>query len=301
MVATEDDTRIKIFPTAMVAVAHLSMRDRSGSGSPSAEGSRPIAVTLNRGEVYQIIAEYTYNPSDPCDLTGTWIVADKPVGVFSGHNCAYVPDPAIKACNLLVEQMPPTTTWGTEHYVGMLASRSSALVRVLAANDGTHIYENGTLVATLAAGAFYEKKDQRGALAITSDRPVLVAQYAKGFDNGDNVGDPMMLVVSPVSQYATSYRFATAMQGSWHNFVNVTAPTARLDGLLLDGRPVDRSHFAPIGDGSWSCGTIEVGYGAHVIAGTAPFGIYTYGFGYDKDAYDAYGSAGGHMIDRTNR
>gem|GEM_PF-5231192 len=109
-----------------------------------------------------------------------------------------------------------------------------------------------------------------------------------------------MLVVTPVSQYATSYRFATAMQGSWHNFVNVTAPTARLEGLLLDGRPVDRSRFAPIGDGSWSCGMIEVGYGARVIAGTARFGIHTYGFGYDKNVYDAYGSACGHMVDRTD-
>jgi len=58
----------------------------------------------------------------------------------------------------------------------MLASRSSAVVGVPAAEDETPVHENGTLMATLAAGEFCEKKDQRGALAIASDRPVPVAQ-----------------------------------------------------------------------------------------------------------------------------
>ncbi len=159
VIATDDNTTVTITPTVKTA-----------KGRPA---KQPFEVILNRGDVYQVMPRY--DPNTPSDLTGSLIEADKPVAVFSGHNCAYVPDPSVKACNLLVEQLPALRSWGRQFFVGTLAGRSSALLRVLADKDSTHVFENNRLVATLRAGEFYENKSQTQHTMITSDQPVLVA------------------------------------------------------------------------------------------------------------------------------
>ncbi len=285
VIATQNNTRVTITPTV-----------RTLKGRPA---NKPFEVTLQRGQAYQVIPRY--DPSNASDLTGTLIEADAPVAVFSGHNCAYVPDRETKACNLLVEQLPAVQSWGRQFFVGTLALRSSSVYRVLASEDGTQVFENNRLVATLDAGEYYENPDQKDHVMITSSHPVMVAQYSEGFDNGDNVGDPMMIVVAPTEQFLTAYRFATPVRGAWHHYINVIVPTESLATLQLDGNAVDRKQFTQLGLSRYSIAQIEVSYGTHVITNSEPFGLYSYGFGYnsktDNDAYDAYGNGGGQSMD----
>lgn len=283
IIATEDGTRVTITPSA-----------RTQKGKPA---GRPFDIKLDRGDVYQIIPKY--DPSTKSDLTGTMIEADRPIAVFSGHNCAYVPDPRVKACNLLVEQLPALRSWGRQFFVGTLAGRSSSVIRVLAAEDSTLVFENNRLVAVLMAGEFYENKNQTQHTMVTSSRPVLVAQFSKGFDNGDDVGDPMMIIVAPTEQFLAGYRFATPVRGSWHHYINLIVPTRSLDLLRLDGVPIDRDSFHPFGLSLYSIAQVEVSYGTHVITGPEPFGLYSYGFGYDDAAYDAYGNGGGQSMEQV--
>jgi hypothetical protein len=293
VVATEDGTTVRFTPSAPV------VQPVPSSLVGPVSGREPIELTLNRGEVYQIIAKY--DPGTLSDLTGTLVTADKPVALFSGHNCAYVPNSSTKACNLLVEQMPPISTWGHEHYVGRLATRTSSVVRVIASEDSTVVSINRRPVATLNAGEFYEDVHQRDPMAITADRPVLVVQLAQGYDNGDEMGDPMMTVIAPVTQYNSSYRFATPLRGSWRNFANVIVPLTSIGDLRLDGAPVADSLFRQIGTSPWAAGAITVEEGAHTITCGARFGFSCYGFGADKEAYDAYGHAGGYMVEPLAR
>ncbi|MEO5929624.1 MAG: IgGFc-binding protein, partial [Candidatus Kapaibacterium sp.] len=251
-----------------------------------------ITIILDRGEVYQLIA--TYDPNSSCDLTGSLIESDKPVALFSGHNCAYVPDPTLKACNQLVEQMPPIDTWGTSFNVGKFLGRSSCMVRVVASEDSTAVYENGKKVATINAGRFHDNPNVTESIAITTSRPALVAQYSKGFDNGDDVGDPMMIVIAPVEQYSTSYRFTTPIRGHWHHYITIAAPARLRDSVRLNGVLLADSLFRPVGDGTYYIGRAEVPYGAYIVSAPGPFGLYNYGFGY----YDAYGNAGGYTFRR---
>jgi TonB family protein len=256
----------------------------------------PITVTLNRGDAYQLIPKY--DPSGTSDLTGSLVTSSKPVAVFSGHNCAYVPDATVKACNLLAEQMPPTSTWGTSFVVGRLAARSSSVMRVVAREDSTLVTVNGKHVATLRAGEFHHAEVLENTIVFTS-RPALVAQYAKGFDNGDNVGDPMMIVLPSIEQFDNVYTIATPMRGTWHHYVNVIVKTDEIESLRFDTHPVDQTRFKPLGESGYSVGQLEISYGTHVVAGAKPFGLYQYGFGYDEAAYDAYGNGGGQLyIDR---
>ncbi len=283
IIATEDETRVTITPSA-----------RTQRGKPA---GKPFDIKLNRGDVYQVIPKY--DPGTKSDLTGTLVEADKPIAVFSGHNCAYVPDPRVKACNLLVEQLPALRSWGRQFFVGTLAGRSSSVIRVLASQDSTLVFENNRLVAALQAGEFYENKNQTQHTMVTSNNPVLVAQFSKGFDNGDDVGDPMMIIVAPTEQFLSGYRFATPVRGSWHHYINLIVPTNTIEALRLDGMPLDARLFRPFGLSLYSIAQVEVSYGTHVIAGPQPFGLYSYGFGYDDAAYDAYGNGGGQSMEQV--
>lgn len=279
VVATEDDTRIDITPTAPTTDGHGAYERYS--------------ITLDRGQVYQVRAQYFATGTG--DLTGTLIKATKPIAVFSGHTCAYVP-PGVKACNHLVEQLPPISAWGKQYYIGKLQGRSRYTFRVLASQDRTRVFKDQTLVAVLNAGEYYEEPNATEHVQLSADKPILVAQYSQGFGNGDEVGDPMMILISPTQQFVSRYRIATPIQGSWDHYVNIVAPEQAIGTIRLDGRPIPPNQFERIGISSYFIAPVRLSYGTHTITGDEPFGLYSYGFGYRSDAYDAYGTMGGQTF-----
>lgn len=281
IVATENNTRVSVVPSVNTDVHPAKIE---------------FEIILNKGDVYQIFAKIS--PFSNCDLTGTLIKANKKIAVFSGHQCSYVPQRII-ACNHLVEQMPPIPSWGRHFYLGNFHSRNRYTYRVLAHKDDTKVFENNKLIATLKAGEYFEKIDNRN-LQITASQPILVAQYSHGFADGDSIGDPMMILISPTQQFLRTYRFATPVNGSWNHFINVVVPTESIGTLRLDGKPLSSFDFHKIGISRYSIGQIKVPFGSHTITGDVPFGMYSYGFGYkgstSDDAYDAYGTMGGQSF-----
>ncbi|MBU3742629.1 MAG: hypothetical protein FGM24_10155, partial [Candidatus Kapabacteria bacterium] len=279
IIATEDETEVTITPTATTTT-----RRKIG---------QPYKVTLRRGDAYTVSA--IYESIGLCDLTGTLIQANKKIAVFSGHNCAYVP-PKVDACNHLVEQLPPISSWGKHFYLGNLRERSKYTYRVLASQDETRVFEDSKLVAVLRAGEFHENPSVGRHLQITADKPVLVAQYAQGFKNRDSVGDPMMILVSPTQQFLKQYRFATPINGDWHHYINVVAPTTSISQIRLNGRRVDSTQFVVLGESRYSIAQVAIPFGTHIITSETPFGLYSYGFGFGADAYDAYGNMAGQAF-----
>ncbi len=279
VIGTEDGTEVTITPTTLTSKFH--------------QPGTPYKVRLNAGEVYQVAAHV--DAPKLGDLTGTLIQSDKKVAVFSGHQCAYVPDMVI-GCNFLVEQLPPISAWGKHYYVGLLQGRTRHTIRVLASEPKTKVFENSTLVAVLNAGEFYENSAVRQNIQVTADKPILVAQYSQGFGNGDSLGDPMMLLISPTQQFMNEYRFATPISGEWNHYINVVIPTKSISTLRLDGRRVDSAIFQTLGLSRYSIAQIQIKYGTHIIKAKDPFGLYSYGFGYKSQAYDAYGTMGGQTF-----
>lgn len=279
VIATEDGTEVTITPTTLTSKLHLP--------------NVPYTIQLKAGDVYQVTA----HPEAPNlgDLTGSLIQSNKKIAVFSGHQCAYVPNPLI-GCNFLVEQLPPVTAWGKHYYVGLLQGRSRHTVRVVASEPKTKVFENSTLVAVLNAGQFYENSTVRQHIQITADKPILVAQYSQGFSNGDSLGDPMMLLISPTQQFLNEYRFATPISGEWNHYINVVTPTKSISSMRLDGRRIDSTIFQTLGLSRYSIAQIQVKYGTHIIKAKEPFGLSSYGFGYRSQAYDAYGTMGGQTF-----
>lgn len=277
IVATENNTDVTIVPTFDT--------DRSLKGIP-------INIRLNRGDVYQVASKFIRGSN--CDLTGSYIKANKKISVFAGHQCAYVP-PTIIACNHLVEQMPPISSWGKHFYLGVLYPRNAYTFRVLANEAGTKIFVNSRLVRVLSAGQFFDSTLSR-EVQITSNKPILVAQFSHGYRYGDSIGDPMMLLVSPTQQFLKKYRFATPVNGFWRHMINVIVPTLGIKSMRLNGIPIDSSMFKTLGISRYSIAYIQVPFGTHSIEGDLPFGMYSYGFGYDRDAFDAYGTMAGQSF-----
>jgi RHS repeat-associated protein len=302
VIATTDNTILTITPSA---------------GSSVKAPGVPYNVRLNRGQTYYLEDSI----GNRADLTGTQIVATDPVAVLSGHRCANVPFD-VGFCNHLVEQLTPTSSWGTSFVTTPVARRIGGdVIRVLAATNNTQVRVNGQLVATLNRGQFYQQfitpptnlpANQVSPFEITASNPVLVAQFATGSQRGGNPGDPLMLLLPPTNQYIETQTISKPA-GFSTNFITIVIPTAALPTLNINGTsfgdtiqskaafyaafpaeqlfPTDQSN-------KFSIGVLQ--YNADqplTISARDGFGLYVYGYGTD----DNYGFLGGQSFEPFNR
>ncbi len=180
----------------------VTARTLAGGGVPSLSAGQTWETTLSPGEVLNIEAADQFG-----DLTGSMVEADDRVAVFAGHVCATAPVsqcvggkcsydptfsclssadcPGIAACDHIEEQLPPLAAWGRRYVVARSWPRGNApdVVRILAAEDGTHVTVTPALttVPVLNAGQFHEFEIS-DHVEITADKQVLVGQYLEGQD-----------------------------------------------------------------------------------------------------------------------
>ena len=206
--------------------------DPSASTTSRTAGT-PCQITLGEGQTYQLIG------NGGADLTGTTITASAPVSVFAGAECANIPTIEYNACNMVTEQLPPTSEWGTDFLAEPLATRTRGDTwRILADESGTVVTINGATVTTLAAGDFYQAQITTPSVIHTS-KPALVAQFSDStsYDDAPDA-DPSMTIDPPFQQDLNSYTFSTAPDTRFTNYVNIEAPTSEVGRVLLDGTPV---------------------------------------------------------------
>lgn len=267
--APENNTRLTITPSVTVG---------------SRPGGTPFSITLNQGQTYQLSVASVLG----ADLSGSIISADKPVAVFGAHECTSIPS-TYPACDHIVEQLFPTSSWG-KNFVSMpLATRTRGdTFRILASQNNTSVYVNGNRVAVLNRGHLHERIIS-GPANITADRPILVAQYSNSSDYDGVISDPFMMLLPPYEQFLTEYRVATPSSGIARNFINVVAPAAAVGSIRINGTAIPASSFVSIGSSGFKGASVSVALGTHTLTGSMPFGVSVYGF----DNYDSYGYPGG--------
>ncbi|MFY7866040.1 hypothetical protein [Roseateles sp.] len=253
-----------------------------------AVGSRPAGVPysifLNQGQTYQLSA-----PSS--DLTGSLISATAPIAVFGGNQCANVPV-GVTYCDHIVEQLPPTTTWGKAFVTMPLATRTKGdTFRIMASVNGTMVTINGANVATLNRGQFHEQIIT-GPARITATQPVLVAQYSNGTSFDGVTSDPFEMLIPPFEQFLAAYTVTTPASGFAINFINIVVPNAAVGSVTLDGVAVAAAKYTAIPGSAFSGAQLPVTVGAHNLAGPLPFGAFMYGYA----SYDSYGYPGGMSL-----
>lgn len=249
------------------------------------KGASPFDVTLNAGQTYMYTAS--------TNLTGSRVTSTNPIAVFSGNRCTNIPT-GIGACDHIVEQMPPTDALSSSYLLAQTPRTGTLgnVFRAVATEDATELRVNGSVVATLNTGEFYEGR-VAGGITVDGSKPILVGQYLIGQSQAGANTDPAMTIVPGADQWLSSYVFATPSGAADFptDFVSIIIQTSSLGSLTVDGTLADASLFNPLGSTIYSYGNIDVSgtTGPFAITAATPFQLLLSGF----NSFDSYFTFGG--------
>ena len=214
----------------------------------------PFVINLpNAGDMYQ------YQSTDALaniqDITGTLIesVASGtggclPIAVFSGSsNITF----GIAGCtngnsfDPLFQQLYPASTWGKNFgFVPFEGYPNGNPYRVMASENNTNVFFNGTQVATLNAGEIYPSTYTSTPIVIssptyiTSDKPICVSQFMQRnacSGRGSLQGDPDMVILNPIEQNISNITiFSSTRQAISEQFVNVLLQTTAVPSFRIN-------------------------------------------------------------------
>jgi hypothetical protein len=312
IVANEDGTEVSMRPNAVID---------EGTGVASAGPGEVQTWTLSRGQVLQI--------SQRGGVTGSPISSNKPVGLFGGAPCVFLPSD-VPYCDLTQQQIPPFSQWGSSYALVPYPPRVEVVTGTaqekvawmfVGAADGTQLtYEPKKppgAPETLSAGkpVYFMTEELVTVTSQDAKHPFYAAVQMTGSSFGGGApgggmtkGDPDFVNLVPSDQYLDHYVF----------FADYTYPETM---LTVVRRRTTTGGFAPV---ELECGgditgfqpldskgeyefawvrltaafrpqklgvgaTRECGYGRHVARSDGPFSITVWGMGQDA----SYGYAGG--------
>ncbi|MGQ9820004.1 MAG: IgGFc-binding protein, partial [Candidatus Kapaibacteriales bacterium] len=192
----------------------------------TAGGLRPgqtVQFVLNKGDVYLVS---TLGPGS--DLTGSRIVANKPVAVVTGNQCTNIPN-GNQWCDYTVEMDLPTFTWGKDYHIPNTSKlpkrRYSPLLRIFAKEKNTTLYRDGQEFAFLKSTTGTEGNgwletrmnpamvpQQHYPVVISGDKPIGVTLYNPGVQEDGYPppnSDPFTMAMTPLQQYQKEITFCT--------------------------------------------------------------------------------------------
>lgn len=271
----------------------ITPSDLTANGNPAGV---PFNITLNQGQTFMVKGRYATGYS--ADQTGSVITSTLPIAVFSGTGCANIPV-GYGACDHLVEQIPPVSSWGTTFVTKPLESRLNGDTwRFLASQNGTQLTINGSNVATLNFGDHFETMLTTESY-VEATHPILAVQFSNG-QNWDGVlADPFMMIIPPYQQYLTTYNFSTPQSGFTGNYFSSAVETTGVSGMRINGAPLNPAAYSAIGATGYSAAGFPVSINTSyniTNTGGVPSGLYLYGFG----SYDSYGYPGGLSLISIN-
>jgi gliding motility-associated-like protein len=246
-----------------------------------------ITVTLDKGECFQVKQMSGYQISGG---TAEVLTSGKKVSVFCGNRCTNAG--SCSACDMLLEQVPPSSTLGLFYLVTPFQNHTNGFIlEVASLLDNTILKRDGIVVDTLEKGEVYSYDvNTFRAVCIEGSKPILVSQIMKGkICNGGNNGDPSLCYVSPLQQMITSALIATSNTTliSKH-YLSIILPKRGIDSLYLDGVLVPRSKLTASNCGDFYWYTDSVAAGTHSLFNKFGFSSTVYGLGgYESYLYTA--------------
>ena len=230
IVGCQDDTEITITPLTQLPTLPASLPPELGSNQTPSPNN-PLDITIDTLQSYLL--------GTVEDLSGTRVVANKPIALFGGHECALVPG-FIQTCDHLVQQIPPQPTWGDRFFIIPVPQRYSGefyraattsadtVLSVTCRTLGdpspstvTHVINNAERwieFNTAAATSRETRLNEIQWCSVESNNPILLMQYAQGSTadstlkdiDRSSFGDPFMTIVPPITQYANDFTVPTA-------------------------------------------------------------------------------------------
>jgi hypothetical protein len=288
---TVDGTTVKVL---LSGTGHVV----AGGGVPDAPGGMEIdGLSLDAGDVLLLSGAL----GSSVDLSGSLVVADKPVQVIAGAPCMEIPGGA-PACDHLEQSVFPAETLGKQYFVpaptGPNNGAVGRVVRIYGNVDGTTLTYAPSMPphcpATIGAGQVVDCGVVTGDFEVTGSHEFAVGSFQLGgtvVDVNQVLGDPSQSLMASVEQYRTKYVFLAPLDYE-ENFADVVLPlttTVTLDGIALaarSARPIAAGYGilrVPLNGVNARTG------GAHVLESSDPVGLQVLGYG----AFTSYQYPGG--------
>jgi len=300
IVASEDDTRVDLVPTADIA---------PNGAQPGVLKGQTGSFTLARGETLRLVQGLGTLPST--ELNGTVVQANHPIGMWGGSNGMCIPTD-YEACDLAHQQVPPVSALGSEYVAVRYRNRydgpeETPPWRILGVVPGTLLtydpappagapssLEQGQIARFRASGPFVVRSQDAAHPFYVSAHMTgceYAAMQANASDSGDCRGDPEFVNVVPAAQYLSNYVFFTdptypetnlvvVRKKSANTFADVTLDCA---GTLGGWQPVGNS-------GDYQYTRVDLvrhdfekqgncDNGRHSMDSTGQFGVTVWGWG----------------------
>ncbi|MCY0992853.1 IgGFc-binding protein [Nannocystis sp. ILAH1] len=247
---------------------------------------------LDTGDVLQLVS------ADDGDLTGTRLVADKPIQVLGGHECSFMPKD-VPYCDHLEDMMLPVSQLGTEYAIvapskhNPPTERRPQVLRVIASEPNTELTFEPPIFAPMTIanpGEYVELEPESENYALVSSAPVLVTQYMVASTLESDATDPSMLVTMPVIRWHDTH-YVHALPDWLPVDVDVVAPIGAT--VTVDGTPL--AGFEAIGDTPYQTAHVRFDEdpGLVEIAGDQPISVSVYATRTDSPASSYWHSTGG--------
>ena len=315
VIAMDNSVTVEITPTAPT---------KGGKAAGTA-----FTVNLTKGQVYQVqsVKATGTNNTDPAatswattgakngDLTGTRVRVINGCGkinVFSGNRSAHVTKgncgSGVNGRDHLYTQVIPTLALGKDYVLMPFSGQTGGYAyKVIAANDNTKVYKNGTLVATIATKGewIYDHINTATPVCVTTDKPAYVAQYMKnGVCSGltGTNGDPAVFISPDINQRLIKTIVGTATTSNMNkHWVNILIDQTAKNAVFLNGTKVSAASFtnvttcnnkyafAQLAVSNPSSNIIACDSGMIVVAyGVGPYESYSYSAGalFENIEYD---------------
>lgn len=226
------------------------------------------------------------------DLTGTRVVSQQPLAVFSGHTCTRI---LSSYCNHVYEQLLPVNKWGSTYIVPPFPMQTQYdAVYVTASRQTRLVVTSGRIKysVNLAAGKTRSlTTTQHNPLSLQANYGIQVIMFFSGVKKTVNRVtkhyDAFMLSALSTDKYCSHYSLKV-LRG-FENKALVVAPKNAMQKMKLDNKPLPRNTIwkrFPGGNYVWT----EIGFnrGKVLSSSSVPFALYSVGYSHRN----GYGSAG---------
>lgn len=311
IVATEDNTEITINPKEELSVTGLD----------------EVNITLNKGEVYYARAKEL---SGFEDLTGTEIISNKKIAVFSGVERTNIPNSSNYGRDYLITQLSPLETAGIEYLITPFFNNSyktqdeefHSLFRLISYYDDTEVYINDEYFTTLNKGDFFEKDIEEAYHIKTSKTTYAYSIRRSGVNDftTEEAGDPFLLINPPLQHFHNAFKAinfdyneifiqesvyfndenqeyytvydTTYNQVYTEHYMTIVLKESAIDKTELDFNPLPNNlTYTKIHNTDFVYTHIKVSSGTHYVKSNDMLLCYSYGYGYAN----SYGSIAGGL------
>ena len=310
LVSGHNDTQVLIKPSQAVTI-------------PSVFTGLNTNIVVQAGHTYSLTMNKTQTLllESNQDLSGSKIVSNQPISVITGHECGNIPY-SEGYCDHMVQQIPPTVTWGKSYMSLPFAKRSTgAVFKITSAKDDTQIIitcgnltdnTKYTIVADLAYdGQIYTHTVSSNKwCSFVSNKIILVTQFAEG-GAVEQLGDPLSITLTPLEQYEnlgsqtitvplSPFDGSNTVETVISIFVKNELPeNVTLDGELLDSDLEWVPIFSNDSIVGYAISITDISTKTHIIHAPNNLFMSLLSYGY-RDKNDAYGYPINSALDPIN-